>query len=576
MARPDLRRAGPALGLVAVAALALGPVLLHRGVVLIGDMTFVPEQPWKSAWLGLDGSVPRAVPADAFVSVLSQAIAGDLLQKLILLGTLLGAGLGLLRLTELLGASRLAGFAAAVLFVWNPYVHERLGIGHWGLLLGYAALPWVVVAAYDVRRGRPAAWARLALPLAVAAVGSPTGGLIAAVAAVVVGVDLGRRTTMLATLGPAAVVNLPWLVPGALASGLGSDPGGVRAFAAHADSPFGVLGSLATFGGIWKESVVAPERDDWLLATLALAASVASLAVLVGRVRRGSATEPGPLGRLMALGAGGFLLALLPSTRVGAELVRTLVEDVPGGGLLRDSQKWVLPFVLVTCLGFALVVDKVMGLARANGLGPRTVGVALAVGPLVLLPSLGWGLAGKLEPVRVPGEWAKVATVLEEQPAGQRRTVVLPFSTYQRFDWNDQQAVLDPAIRFFPGQVVTSDRLVLSGSETVAGDSTAAAKIAAALAAKRPLTPVLEDAGVRYLLWERTAGGAGEVELPAGTVLHDGPELRLLDLGTSARLDRADHPTVIVTADLLAALLVVVSVIFLAVRRISRKPDVIG
>lgn len=554
----------PALGVLALAVLVLAPVLFHRGVVLVGDMTFVPRQPWKAAWLGLDGSVPRAVPADAVVSVLTHLIPGDLLQKLILLGILLGAGLGMLRAVAVLlpQASRLAGFAAAALYLWNPYVDERLGIGHWGLLLGYAVMPWLLLAAYDVRAGRPGAGARLTLALAVAAIGSPTGGIVAAVLATVVGIDPRRRITWAMTIVPSVLVNLPWFVPGALASGQSADPAGVRAFAAHADGPFGVAGSLATFGGIWKAGVVAPERDSWLLVLIALAFTLAAM-VAMARQRR-----------LFALAAVGYLLALLPATGPGADLVRTLVEHVPGAGLLRDSQKWLLPFVLVACLGFALVTEKVIAAARANGLGPRLAGTVLALAPLVLLPSLAWGLAGRYEPVTMPGEWATVAHLLDDQPADQRRTVVLPFSAYQRLSWN-HRAALDPAIRAFGGQIVTDDRLATS-TTTVAGDSAAAAKIATALADGRPLAPMLGEVGVRYVLLEKSAAGAGRVTMPAGRVLHDGPELELVDLGTPARLDRSRHPALIVAGDLLAALSVLGAGTFLALRRILRKPDQIG
>src|SRR3954454_3921744 len=133
--RPDAR-SGAALLLLA--ALALGPILVHRGYALVGDMTFVPRQPWKSTWLGLDGSLPRAVPADALVSVLGRAVPGDVLQKAILLGTLLVAGVGMLRLADRVpGIASIPRVGAAVFYLWNPYVFERLAIGHWGLLVGY-------------------------------------------------------------------------------------------------------------------------------------------------------------------------------------------------------------------------------------------------------------------------------------------------------------------------------------------------------------------------------------------------------------------------------------------------------
>ena len=68
-----------------------------------------------------------------------------LLQKLILVGVLVAGGIGAARLTE--RRSMVAGLVALTLYQWNPFVAERLLIGHWPVLVGYAALPWVVLSA---------------------------------------------------------------------------------------------------------------------------------------------------------------------------------------------------------------------------------------------------------------------------------------------------------------------------------------------------------------------------------------------------------------------------------------------
>ena len=568
----------PTLGVAVLAAFVLGPVLLNRGFVLLGDMTFVPQQPWKAAWLALDGSVPRAVPADAFVSLLSQVVPGDLLQKAVLAGTLVVAGVGALRLVSALlpDASRVAGTGAAVLYLWNPFVHQRLGIGHWGLLVGYAVLPWVFLAARRFRDGDARATAWLVLFLAIAAVGSPTGGVVAGIVALVVvlGPGYGRRSAFV--VAATVVVNLPWLVPGVLATSIGTDSSGVRAFAARADTPLGLVGSLATLGAIWKQSIVAPERDTWLLVLVALAITVAALAVLVVRARSRRPAQADPARRLLVLAGIGFLLALVPATGPGADLVGWLVENVPGAGLLRDSQKWLQLLVLAVAVGFGLALDLLVRQLRRHDLPARSIALVVALLPVFLLPSLAWGLGGAFEPVKYPGEWDRVAAVFDRLPADQRRTVVLPFSTYQRFAWNDNRAALDPAIRYFRGQVVTNDALVLGPDRVVAGDSAAAARIAAAISAGRPLGPVLAEVGVRYVLVEKTAPSAVDVTVPAGTDLYDGRELRLVDLGARAHLDRAEHPALVVAADAVALLAVLAAGIYLALRRILRKPDVIG
>jgi hypothetical protein len=63
--------------------------------------------------------------------------------------------------------------AAAALYAWNPFLYERLIMGHWGLLVAYASLPFVARASADLRVGVPGAGRRLVLALAVAAATSP-------------------------------------------------------------------------------------------------------------------------------------------------------------------------------------------------------------------------------------------------------------------------------------------------------------------------------------------------------------------------------------------------------------------
>jgi len=567
-------RAWAPLVLVALSALVLGPMLWSRGYALVADMTFVPEQPWKSTWLGLDGSLPRAVPADAFVSVIGQAVPGDLLQKAILLGTLVLAGLGMLQLAgRLPGVGTGPRLGAAVLYLWNPYVFERLAIGHWGLLIGYAALPWVVAAAFDVRRDAgPAArgsTARLVLWLAVAAIGSPTGGLVAGLVAVVVGFDrhLLRRTGVL--VAAVVLVNLPWLAPGVLNASSASDGAGVAAFAARSDTSLGSWGSLLTFGGIWKAAVVPRERGITLLAVTGLVLVVAAVAALTGQaVRRRD--HPWAPRRLLGLALVGLVVAGLPATGPGERLVTRLVETSSGAGLWRDSQKWLMPFVLVTCLGLAVLLDDLARRLRRHGLPAGAATGALALLPVVLLPSLAWGLSGRLSPVDYPQEWRAVRSVLEHQPSAGRRTAVLPWSAYQRFAWNGHRAALDPALRFFPGQVVADDDLTLDDRRTVRGQDSAGAAIGRVIAAHRPVGPALRTAGIRYLLVERSAAGADDVALPPATVLHEGPELVLLDLGAPGRLSRSRHPGLIVAADVLALVTVLAAGLVagsLAIRR---------
>src|SRR6478736_8679475 len=230
----------------------LGP-LLGRGFVLTYDMVFVPDLAMRTDFLGLGSGLPRAVPSDAVVAVLDTFLPG------VALGL---AGTGARRLVP--ADSMSAQLAATSLYLWSPFVAERLGIGHWPLLLTYAALPWIYDAARRARAGERT-MPQLVLWVAFASL-SAAGGVIAAVFALacVAGrrADALRHTALVAAA--AIAVNAPWLVAGALhGSGALSDPRGVEAFAARGEGLLPLPLTLLGLGGIWNADVVPTSREGW-------------------------------------------------------------------------------------------------------------------------------------------------------------------------------------------------------------------------------------------------------------------------------------------------------------------------
>ncbi|MEU1899642.1 hypothetical protein ABZ512_14795 [Nocardiopsis dassonvillei] len=162
-----------AVGLLA-GVLVLGPAL-GPGYVLRYDMVFVPDLSLGTVLRGADG-FPRAIPSDAMVAALSAVLPGDAVQSLALLAVFTVGGAGATRLVLRVlprgGAGTLVASAAAgTAYVWNPFVAERLLLGQWAVLLGYAGLPWVVGAAVRLARVRPgsglAGLVRVLVPAAV-------------------------------------------------------------------------------------------------------------------------------------------------------------------------------------------------------------------------------------------------------------------------------------------------------------------------------------------------------------------------------------------------------------------------
>ena len=516
------------LGVLVV--LLSGPVLTRRGFVLRGDMVFVPRQPWKPGWYGGDGGIPRAVPSDALVSLATRVLPGDLLQAVILLAIPLVAGSGVLLMTRTWHPA--AALAATTIYVWNPYVDERWGIGHWALLCGYAALPWVLLTATKAARRESLGWWAFIPALALAAGTSPTGGLMAGILAVSALAVGGGWRLGLVGVGVSLLANLPWLAPSVLAvPGTPADPFGVEAFAARADTPWGLLASLATFGGIWKESVVSPVRDDAVLSLAALALTAIGL-IGAGWAVRARRPESPLLVPAAIAGLPLLLGAWVLSTSWGAAPARWLVVTIPGGGVLRDTQKWVAPFCLLVALGLGAAVEWLV-----PRLQPRKLvwsAYAVAVLPMLLLPTLAWGRLGEWRPTPFPAEWGRVAGQLDRVGNPDDRLVVLPFTVYRRYSWNGEVAMLDPAPRFFPGQVITDDELGISQVRSVAGESPLAARIREVRADPEALASVLQEQRVRWVLEQKGTPGEGHLPDGVGIVVHEGPELRLIELPMAA------------------------------------------
>ncbi len=527
---------GPLVG-IGVALVVLAP-LARPGLALSYDMVFVPDQPLVPAILGLDGVVPRAVPSDLVVALLSRLVGVGMAQRVILLGVFAIGAWGVGRLVSSWG--RWAAAAAALFFVWNAYTFERLALGQWALLVGMAALPWAVKAADEVRNGAPAR--RTIVPLGVAALGAPAGGVLVLAVTVLVSAwgvrDRAQllRSTRVAALG--LVLSLWWLVPSLLRDGpIPADENGVSVFASRADTRLGTFGSLLTLGGTWNGETAPAGRESWAVVPvlLAILATVVYGVVLMVRAKW-PLTHP-----LLAVAGLGLALALAATTPGLQPLMGWLVVHVPGGGLLRDAQKWIAPLVLLESVAFGAFVG--WAASSVSGRGPAAAGASsqrpirrpLAVLalllPVIAIPGLAWGLSGRLTPTAYPDDYARARQVVADDPAD-AAVLALPWSAYRRPSWT-ATPMLGSIPRWMPQRVVADDRLVV-GDVTLPGEDPYALRV----------QPVIESGdsgdlaalGIGWVVLEKDAGGpAPRFELLEGAKpVLDGAALTLFRLPAAA------------------------------------------
>ncbi|KMO72425.1 hypothetical protein [Mycolicibacterium chubuense] len=501
-------------------ALAVTAPLLGPGYLLLRDAVSTPRSYLTDAALGLTQAAPRALPQDVAVAWASAVLDGGAVVKALLILGIWLAGWGAARLAAaLLPDAGLPGqCVAATIAIWNPYVAERLLQGHWSLLVGYGALPWVAGSVLALRSapklystrekdefprvecnvggiGAALFW------LALAGL-TPTGLMLAATVALACAVAPGPGRSRLfcaaVSLAAATTAALPWLVASAVADGWssGADQGpAVSAFAARAEPGLGTLGSLAGLGGIWNADAVPASRTG-LFAVVATVVLLAVVAIGVPVLIRRRAGVP-----LLVLAVAAVAVPALMATGPGLAAVEAVIEAVPGLGVVRDGQKW----VALAMPGYALA-----GAAAVVTLRPRVPVVATAAvccaAVIATLPDLVWGVGGKVRPGQYPPAWREAAAVIDTDPAP---VAVLPVDSMRRFAWAGPAPVLDPLPRWLRAEVLATGDLSIGG-RTVPGEGVHAREVQAMLLAGADRDQ-LAAAGVGWVVVE---GSGANLALP--------------------------------------------------------------
>ena len=295
----------PVYGALLVLALTW-PFLVPGEAFALRDMMVFDSMSLTRASLGWGDLPARNVPQDALLGVLPYPV-------LFLRVFMVSAAAAAAWAGWKLGRTPLGQAAAMTVAVWNPFVVERLLQGQWSLAAAAWLLPLVALGVHPM--------SGLAHWLASL---TPTGAIAAACVA---------RSPLTTALTCA-----PWVVAGIFA-GAGGTSSAVSAevFAPRAEGLTGTLGALVGLGGIWNAHAVPASREaGFALFGIAL---FVLLALAWREVPR----------RLLVLAGVGFCIALAS----WAGLLGPVVAHVPGAGLLRDGQKWLILTIpaLVTAAG---------------------------------------------------------------------------------------------------------------------------------------------------------------------------------------------------------------------------------
>lgn len=493
----------------AVALVVMLP-LFAPGFILTLDMVFTPE-------LRMPEGLSASWPFHSLLHVINFVMPSEIIQKLLLLGILLLAGVGMHRLIRLLqpakktnaqdetdmsgGISGWGIYFASVLFMLNPFVYSRFMAGQYAVLLGYALLPWFVRLLLQFVH-RPKLTSALKLGGLAVLIGIMSIHTLAVIAVLIVAAVIlviwkykqklrGFLRFGAVALGMFAILSSYWIIP--LAAGQGSTAQTIdsftsadaAAFETRGENPLAKIGHILRLQGFWaedREQFLLPQQVTvpWGLMALAIIALMITGAVVLWRKSQALAVF--------------FGICLMAAIAIAAGLL-----PMPPG--YREPHKMVALVALCYCVFAAFGVDAFLRWLREKNETGYVIGaVAVLILPLLFMRVMLLGFHGQLKPSQYPAEWTATNQHLNKD-ADNFAVLFLPWHQYMSFGFSDR-IIANPASKFFDKQIVASTDPELDGavSGQVDARETAVKNILADAKTGANLADRLSEQNIKYIL----------------------------------------------------------------------------
>lgn len=432
---------------------------------MVRDMMIPARMPLNDLNEGLSSSAPRAIPQDTLLSVFLPPLSTVwIVAAMVLFCAMAGMIYTAWWVCRTIGASLPVQMVASLLLVWNPYTIERMLQGQWSIVMAMWLLPAIAYTSTYERCGP------LLFFLGIAAF-TPTGWMFGGIIALVC-----ARSWLFAGVIAGAQLFLasPWLLVTVFnGSDVSADSSSTAAFAARAESGVGTLGALMGLGGIWNSEAVPDSRTGWSAAIGVLLCALMVIGAWGAReiIQRHAG--------VLVVAALAIVVPFLLSTSSGVSVMGLLMDNVPGAGLLRDSQKFVAVAIPGMTLLLARAVQMIagwLGSGRKSSAGPVSSSlvsswlVSAVAGILIVLtvPALPAEIS-PLKAQRLAPEWTQIVNAVS-QPT-HSSILLLPPGNYRV---QDGLPVVDPALKMLPGNPIDPGFLIVDG-KLVDGDPSAIA-----------------------------------------------------------------------------------------------------
>jgi hypothetical protein len=408
--------------------------------------------------------------------VLNYVLPSQIIQKLLLFGIFIAAGVSMHRLMQYMHhkPGALAPYTAGIFYAINPFTYDRLMAGQYGVLLGYAFLPAFAKALLGFVRQptRRTGWVVGLWAAGISILSIHALGLMIFLTMLAIGLVSSKMRLWTAArqlgqagawgLGLFLVLSSYWLVP--LALGKGSTAAQLSqfsaqdtvAFATVGDSAISKLSNVIRLQGFWAEDQGQFRLAQDVIAPWGLLVLVLWIVVVAGLVQTWRRRQ-----RLVVTFASGCIVL---GIMLGSGLCSSTLGQLPLFGGFREPEK----FVALTALGYSIgfgfgAAGLVRRLLAERSVGPAwvTSGAALLF-PFIITPVIVWGGNSQLTASQYPAGWF-AANRLLNQDHSNFQTLFLPWHLYMDYGFAGR-IIASPAPDFFDKPVVVSDNPEFDGA----------------------------------------------------------------------------------------------------------------
>ena len=437
---------------------------LNGGRLLLLDWsTAQPTQLFPSQLLGLHGGLVSGYPFGLFANLILKVVGSfGSVVPVIIFFPIASVAIG-----RLIPGEKLGKLAGALLYCVNPFVYDRIFVGHLGLLLGYALLPFAFLSLLSIGSSdRRFSGIKLGIWWTVLIGCSPHFLWI-------FGIPLGlflvlnlaswkMAKNLLVAIGFVVLTNL-YIVIDARAGGIDQRIGinNLIAYRTLSDPHLGLIANVVGLYGFWRlgPALAKDLIAGWPLVLFAILVVAGS--GFYGAIRgRPSISDRAWTRRnsifILLCGILGIFLAMGDQGPTGS-VFRFAYIHVPFFAVMREPQKFLMLWAMVLALGFGMGIE---GLKRAmrDGKAQKLVFIVILALPIIYQPLMFWGLSGQVQTSHYPKSWYSVRSMIGGR---QGALLALPWHQYLAFPFTGHRVIANPASQFFGGNVIVGGNVEL-------------------------------------------------------------------------------------------------------------------